>query len=96
MLGLLEIDDGLRELRPSHFLAEATMTKLVTLNPRWSTRLPKKFRAALGLIAGARLAFSQLSDGTVVMRGKHRELFSLAGVLTREGQLEVSIEEMSR
>ncbi|MRW83748.1 AbrB/MazE/SpoVT family DNA-binding domain-containing protein [Pseudoduganella sp. FT26W] len=72
------------------------MTTIMTVNSRGGITLPKKLRAALGLTAGARVAFSQLSDGTVVMRIKHRKLSSLAGILTREGQPKVSIEEMSR
>jgi hypothetical protein len=40
------------------------------------------------------MAFTMLSDGTVVMRPKTRRLSSLAGSLTRPGQPSVAIEEM--
>jgi AbrB family looped-hinge helix DNA binding protein len=96
MLGLLGIGDGLHELRPSHFLAEATMTTIVTVNSRGGITLPKKLRASLGLTPGSRVAFSLLDNGTVIVRLKRRTLSSLAGVLTREGQPAVSIEEMRR
>ena len=72
------------------------MTTMVTVTSRGGVTLPKKLRTALGLSPGVQLAISGLSDGTVVMRVKHRKLSSLAGILTTEGQSSVSIEEMSR
>jgi antitoxin PrlF len=72
------------------------MTTEVTLTSKGQITLPKELRTSLGLNPGAKLAFSQLADGTVVMRVKHRKLSDLAGILTRPGQPSVSIEEMSR
>jgi AbrB family looped-hinge helix DNA binding protein len=72
------------------------MTTEVTLTSKGQITLPKELRNRLGLEPGARLAFSQLSDGTVVMRVKHRKLSDLAGILTAPGQPTVTIEQMSR
>ena len=41
------------------------------------------------------MAFTMLSDGTVVMRPKTRRLANLAGSLTRPGQPEVAIDDMN-
>jgi AbrB family looped-hinge helix DNA binding protein len=72
------------------------MTFHVTLGRRGQFTLPKALREALGVTPGSRLALSQLSDGTVVLRVKHRKLVDLAGILTRAGQPSVSIEQMGR
>lgn len=48
------------------------------------------------LEAGARLSISQLGDGTVVMRVKHRKLSELAGMLTRPGQPAVPLTDLRR
>jgi AbrB family looped-hinge helix DNA binding protein len=66
------------------------------LTSKGQITLPKELRNSLGLTPGAKLAFSQLSDGTVVMRVKHRKLADLAGLLTRPGQPSVPVEDMSR
>jgi AbrB family looped-hinge helix DNA binding protein len=68
----------------------------VTLTARGQITLPKKFRESFGLEPGSKIAFSQLSDGTVVVRIKHRKASDLAGILTRDDQPAVSIEEMRR
>jgi AbrB family looped-hinge helix DNA binding protein len=72
------------------------MTTEVTMTSRGRITLPKKLRAELGLVPGSRLAFSQLSDGSVIMRVKNRKLSSLGGILNREGQPAVPVEEMKR
>jgi antitoxin PrlF len=41
------------------------------------------------------LAFTMLSDGTIVMRPKTRRLADLAGSLTRPGQPNVAVEDMN-
>lgn len=72
------------------------MTIMVTITSRGRITLPKKLRNQLGLVPGARLAFSLLGDGTVVLRIKHRPLSTVAGILTRAGQPSVSIDNMKR
>jgi AbrB family looped-hinge helix DNA binding protein len=72
------------------------MTFETTLRDKGQVTLPKKFREPLGLIPGTKLSFTQLIDGTVVVRIKHRKLSDLSGMLTREGQPVVSVEKMRR
>ncbi|MYM84154.1 AbrB/MazE/SpoVT family DNA-binding domain-containing protein [Duganella sp. FT50W] len=69
---------------------------MVTMTSKGRITLPKKLRDQLGLVPGARLAFSLLGDGSVVMRVKHRRLSSLAGILTRPDQPTISIDNMKR
>ncbi len=72
------------------------MTMMVTMTSKGRITLPKRLRSQLGLVPGTRLAFSLLSDGTVVLRIKRRRLSSLAGILTREDQPTISIDDMKR
>jgi AbrB family looped-hinge helix DNA binding protein len=57
--------------------------------------VPPEIRDRLGLKSGDKMAFTMLSDGTVVMRPKTRRLADLAGSLTRPGQPKVAIEDMT-
>jgi AbrB family looped-hinge helix DNA binding protein len=65
-----------------------------TLTSKGQVTVPREIRDRLGLESGDKLAFTLLSDGTVVMRAKTRRLIDLAGSLTRPGQPKVSIREM--
>jgi AbrB family looped-hinge helix DNA binding protein len=65
-----------------------------TLTSKGQVTVPREIRDRLGLASGDKLAFTLLSDGTVVMRAKTRRLIELAGSLTRPGQPKVSIGEM--
>jgi AbrB family looped-hinge helix DNA binding protein len=56
--------------------------------------VPREIRNRLGLKSGDKVAFSMLSDGTVVVRPKTRRLADMAGSLTRLGQPSVSLQEM--
>ncbi|MDR2208516.1 MAG: AbrB/MazE/SpoVT family DNA-binding domain-containing protein [Azoarcus sp.] len=69
-------------------MAEATMTVKGQLT------VPREIRNRLGLKSGDKVAFSMLSDGTVVVRPKTRRLADMAGSLTRLGQPSVSLQEM--
>lgn len=69
-------------------MAEATLTA------KGQTTIPKEIRERLGLEPGDKLTFTTLSDGTVVMRAKTRQLLDLAGSLTRPGQPKVGMDEM--
>lgn len=66
-----------------------------TLTSKGQVTVPREIRDRLGLTSGDKLAFTLLSDGTVVMRAKTRRLLDLAGSLTRPGQPKVSIEQMN-
>ena len=70
------------------------MTVETTLTSKGQVTVPREIRAKLGLESGDKLAFTLLSDGTVVMRAKTRRLIDVAGTLTRAGQPDVSIEQM--
>jgi AbrB family looped-hinge helix DNA binding protein len=72
------------------------MTSETTLTSKGQVTVPREIRDRLGLASGDKLAFTMLSDGTVVMRAKTRRLIELAGSLTRPGQPKVSIEQMKR
>jgi antitoxin PrlF len=56
--------------------------------------IPREVRERLGLQAGDEIAWSSLSNGTVVMRPKTRRLVDLVGMLTRPGQPGVTVDEM--
>jgi AbrB family looped-hinge helix DNA binding protein len=70
------------------------MSDPTTLTSKGQVTVPKEIRERLGLKSGDKMAFTMLSDGTVVMRPKTRRLADLAGSLTRPGQARVAIEEM--
>lgn len=50
-----------------------------TLTSKGQTTIPKDIRDALGLKPSDELKFTLLSDGTVIMRAKRRDLADLAG-----------------
>jgi AbrB family looped-hinge helix DNA binding protein len=69
-------------------------TVIVKVGTKGRVTLPKALRDALKVAPGDQISFSQLSDGSVIIRAKHRRLSTLAGMLTRPDQPNVSIEEM--
>lgn len=71
------------------------MADFTTLTSKGQVTVPREIRERLGLKSGDKMAFTMLSDGTVVMRPKTRRLADLAGSLTRAGQASVSIGEMN-
>lgn len=64
-----------------------------TVTIRGQTTLPKQVRQALKLEAGDRLRYVLLDDGQVRLMRAH-PVASLAGMLAREGQRPVPVEEM--
>lgn len=50
-----------------------------TLTSKGQTTIPKDIRDALGLKPSDELKFTLLSDGTVIMRAKRRDIADLAG-----------------
>ncbi len=71
------------------------MAEVTTLTSKGQVTVPREIRDRLGLKSGDKMAFTLLSDGTVVMRPKTRRLADLAGSLSRPGQPKVSIEDMN-
>ena len=70
------------------------MADPTTLTSKGQVTVPREIRERLGLKSGDKMAFTLLSDGTVVMRPKTRRLADLAGSLARPGQATVSVEDM--
>lgn len=66
----------------------------VTLTSRGQVTVPREIRDRLGLKSGDKLAFTLLSDDTLIVRAKTKRLAHLAGSLNLLGQPTVSIEEM--
>lgn len=71
------------------------MADATTMTTKGQVTVPREIRDRLGLEPGDKMAFTLLSDGTVVMRPKTRRLADLAGSLTRPGQPRVTIEDMN-
>lgn len=71
------------------------MADATTMTTKGQVTVPREIRDRLGLKSGDKMAFTMLSDGTVVMRPKTRRLADLAGSLTRPGQLTVAVEDMN-
>ena len=71
------------------------MADATTMTTKGQVTVPREIRDRLGLKSGDKMAFTMLSDGTVVMRPKTRRLADLAGSLTRPGQPKVAVEGMN-
>ena len=70
------------------------MADATTMTTKGQVTVPREIRDRLGLQAGDKIAWSLLSNGTVVIRPKTRRLADLVGMLTRPGQPGVSVDEM--
>lgn len=71
------------------------MADATTMTTKGQVTVPREIRDRLGLKSGDKMAFTMLSDGTVVMRPKTRRLANPSGSLTRPGQPEVAVEDMN-
>lgn len=72
-------------------MSEATMTS------KGQITIPAEVRKAMGLNAGERVVFTQLDDGTTVMRAKTRSILDLRGMLkpARSANKRVGIQDMN-
>lgn len=70
------------------------MPEPTTVSSKGQVTIPRDLRERLGLQAGDKIAWSLLSNGTVVVRPKTRRLVDLVGMLTRPGQPGVAVDEM--
>lgn len=72
-------------------MSEATMTS------KGQITIPAEIRKAMGLTPGERVIFTQLHDGTTVMRAKTRSILELKGLLkpVRGTKRKVAIKDMS-
>jgi len=73
---------------------EFQMSEPTTMSIKGQVTIPRDVRERLGLQAGDKIAWSLLSNGTVVVRPKTRRLVDLVGMLTRPGQPGVTVDEM--
>ena len=71
------------------------MSVPTTISSKGQVTVPRDVRERLGLQAEDKIAWSTLSNGTMVLRPKTRRLADLVGVLTQPGQPGVSVDEMS-
>ena len=67
-----------------------------TITSKGQVTIPADLRKALGLTAGERVVFTQLEDGTAVMRVKRRTILELKGLLKgAKARRKVTIDEMN-
>ena len=67
-----------------------------TLTSKGQVTIPADIRKALGLSTGERVVFTQLADGTTVMRAKTRSILDLKGMLkSGHGRRKVAIGDMN-
>jgi AbrB family looped-hinge helix DNA binding protein len=52
-----------------------------TLTSKGQTTIPRELRERLGLVAGTRLIFTAMDDGSILVRAKQRPISSLRGLL---------------
>ncbi len=67
-----------------------------TLTSKGQTTIPKEIRESLGMKPGARMTFTLMPDGTVLMRIKNKSVMSLPGSLRKKGQKSLPVEQLSR
>lgn len=71
-------------------MSEATMTS------KGQVTIPAEIRKAMSLSAGERVVFTQLDDGTTVMRAKTRSILQLKGLLkAATKKRKVSVDDMN-
>ena len=70
------------------------MSEPTTISSKGQVTVPRDVRERLGLQAGDKIAWSTLSNGTIVLRPKTRRLADLVGILTQPGQPGVTVDEM--
>lgn len=67
-----------------------------TLTSKGQVTIPAEIRKAMGLSAGERVVFTQLDDGTTVMRAKTRSILDLKGLLKAAAKKrKVSVDDMN-
>ena len=64
-----------------------------TLTSKGQTTIPKEIRDSLGLKAKDQLNFTQMPNGTVIMRVKNKSILDLADIIQYKGP-KILIEKM--
>jgi antitoxin PrlF len=67
---------------------------LATMTSKGQTTIPKDIRDALSLQPQDQIQFTLISDGTVILRAKHRSITELYGILHDPQRRKVELEEM--
>lgn len=67
----------------------------VIVDAKGNVLVPKEMLDAMEVRPGDLLRFSVLSTGAVILRAKNRSITDLAGMLHRDGQATVPVEQMS-
>ena len=71
-------------------MSEATVTS------KGQVTIPADIRKSLGLVTGERVVFTQLDDGTTLMRTKRRSILDLEGLLKPlRGKRKVEVDDMN-
>lgn len=71
-------------------MSEATVTS------KGQVTIPADIRKSLGLVTGERVVFTQLDDGTTLMRTKKRSILDLEGLLKPlHGKRKVEVDDMN-
>lgn len=71
-------------------MSEATVTT------KGQVTIPAEIRKALAIEAGAKVVFTQLEDGTTVMRAKTKSIADLKGLLKpARARRKVAVDDMS-
>jgi antitoxin PrlF len=67
-----------------------------TVTSKGQTTIPKEIRDGLGLRPKDQIHYTLLSDGTVIMRAKKRNIAELYGALHRPGRRPLSLAKLKR
>lgn len=70
------------------------MADATTLTAKGQVTVPRDIRERMGLKPGDKIVFALLTDGTLVVRPKTRNVTDLLGMLRKPGQAIVPIEAM--
>ncbi|KQU80904.1 MULTISPECIES: AbrB/MazE/SpoVT family DNA-binding domain-containing protein [unclassified Rhizobacter] len=66
-----------------------------TITSKGQTTVPAEIRERLGAVAGTRLVWHLLADGSLIVRAKTRSLRDMAGMLKAPKGKRVSIDDMN-
>jgi AbrB family looped-hinge helix DNA binding protein len=86
---------GLEELLTIYQIVRRSAMSEAAMTSKGQVTIPADIRKALGLVAGERVVFTQLDDGTTVMRAKTRSMGEIKGMLKSAGnKRKVSLDDM--
>jgi len=73
------------------------MNKLIDLvaDEKGEVSVPKELLEALNVVPGNKIRFVLRMDGSIIIRVRNRSFLEMAGILHREGQEPVPIEQMT-